>query len=209
MPGCLAMFGRRNGTGLSGRSEPQSSTINAGNTRRFSPPNTSRGQRADSHGVSDPSGQARGQVGRAQRGRSRHGFIPHSDSGTALGGKKRRPFADRSGSRAWNVLRSNCLQRAVQAPALTLAKGEWTDRHAGRGTTSILEVVPQVVLSPTSFRRRQPGGRDGGTAVRAGCSRRARGHVPERRQSCLSRPSRACWPGLRATDGTALGTSAR
>ena len=28
----------------------------------------------DSHGVSDPSGQARGHFGRAQRGRSRHGF---------------------------------------------------------------------------------------------------------------------------------------
>jgi hypothetical protein len=30
----------------------------------------------DSHGVSDPSGLARGHLGRAQRGRSRHGFPP-------------------------------------------------------------------------------------------------------------------------------------
>ena len=29
-----------------------------------------------SHGVSDPSGQARGHCERAHRGRSRHGFLP-------------------------------------------------------------------------------------------------------------------------------------
>lgn len=34
------------------------------------------GNDSGSHGVSDPSGQARGHVGRAQRGRSRHGLHP-------------------------------------------------------------------------------------------------------------------------------------
>ena len=52
--------------------------VRCGKTRRFSPPNmlcsTTCSDR-HSHGVSDPSGHARGHVGRAQRGRSRHGFL--------------------------------------------------------------------------------------------------------------------------------------
>jgi hypothetical protein len=34
------------------------------------------GSDRDSLGVSDPSGRARGHVGRVQRGRSRHGLLP-------------------------------------------------------------------------------------------------------------------------------------
>jgi hypothetical protein len=67
---------RTNGTGSSGRSESPSSAFDAANTRRFSPPNMlcpTTSSDSDSDGVSDPSGQARGHVGRAQRGRSRHG----------------------------------------------------------------------------------------------------------------------------------------
>ena len=46
----------------------------------------------DSHGVSDPSGHARGHFQRAHRGRSRH--VSCSDRGTgacSVGGKERRP----------------------------------------------------------------------------------------------------------------------
>ena len=56
----------------------QSSAFDAENIRRFSPPNmlcSTTCSDKDSHGVSDPSGQARGHVGRAQWGRSRHGFL--------------------------------------------------------------------------------------------------------------------------------------
>jgi hypothetical protein len=38
----------------------------------------------DSHGVSDPSGRARGHLGRAHRGRSRHGFLPPLRQGRRL-----------------------------------------------------------------------------------------------------------------------------
>jgi hypothetical protein len=74
----VANIVRTNMTGSSGRSGSQSSTFDAANTRQFPPPNmlcsTTCSDR-DSHGVSDPSGQARGHVGRAQRGRSRHRLL--------------------------------------------------------------------------------------------------------------------------------------
>jgi hypothetical protein len=137
---------RTNGTESSGRSVTESSVSDPGNTRHsFAAQHawtTECGDR-DSHGVSDPSGQARGHCWRAQRGRSRHGLIPHSDRSTCSGRQRAPPsFADRSGSRACKVLRSNCLRRAVEAQSLALAEGEWTDRHAGRGTTSNLRGRP-------------------------------------------------------------------
>jgi len=70
---------RTNRNGSSGQSESQSNAFDAENDRRFSPPNrlcSTPCSDRDSHGVSDPSGQARGHVGRAQRGRSRHYFLP-------------------------------------------------------------------------------------------------------------------------------------
>jgi hypothetical protein len=77
-PVCGNIF-RTNRTGSSGISESQSSPFDAENNRRFSPPNrlcSTPCSDRDSHGVSDPSGQARGHIGRAQRGRSRHGLLP-------------------------------------------------------------------------------------------------------------------------------------
>ena len=50
------------------------------------------GNETGSHGVSDPSGQARGHIGRAQRGRSRHGLHPHSHSGTCSGRQRAPPI---------------------------------------------------------------------------------------------------------------------
>jgi hypothetical protein len=46
----------------------------------------------DSHGVSDPSGHARGHFQRAHRGRSRHGSCSDRGAGAcSVGGKERRP----------------------------------------------------------------------------------------------------------------------
>ena len=71
------------------------------NTRRFSPPNMlcpTTSSDSDSHGVSDPSGQARGHC-RARAAGSLTPWFPASDCDTgrsAAGGKERRPYQERS-----------------------------------------------------------------------------------------------------------------
>ena len=120
----------------------------------------------DSHGVSDPSGHARGHFQRAHRGRSRHASC--SDRGTgacAVGGKERRP---------------SCWCRAL---TVKLAARESVIR--GAGGRSVVRVVavggpPRMHLGDNLnfrgrpqgrplvlVRRRQPGGRDAGTVARA------------------------------------------
>ena len=84
-----------NASRLSGRSVLRSAREHVPDSRQFSARNTdaqATDTDTDSHGVSDPSGHARGHLQRAHRGRSRH--VSCSDRGTcacSVGGKERRP----------------------------------------------------------------------------------------------------------------------
>ena len=104
-------------------------------------------QDTDGHGVSDPSGHSRGHFQRAHRGRSRH--VSCSDRGTgacAVGGKERRPScwcrAPHGGTCRQRIGYRRCWRESV---GRVVAAGLIFSDALGR-TTSISEVVPQVVL---------------------------------------------------------------
>ena len=111
---------------------------------------------ADTHGVSDPSGQARGNFGRAQRGRSRHGFpSPHRQRHLQWAAKSAAHSRALARSRT-NFLRRNWLQRSAEALALMRpqASGRPSVRAGGRpqSSTSAPRSSSAVGLQATSTR---------------------------------------------------------
>ena len=142
---------RTNGTRLSGGSGPRSApTSPAQITARRDPDGTFIDSDTDScsHGVSDPSGHARGHWTRAHRGRSRHGYLPLIAAGTLAVGRQRAPPIVRS-VRAFgrNLQLMNLLLASRVRNGTLVCRGGKDDQ--GRllgGTTSISEVVPKVVL---------------------------------------------------------------
>jgi hypothetical protein len=73
------------------------------------------------HGVSDPSGQARGHCGRAQRGRSRHGFLPLLLHRHVSGRQRAPPVSSSNRALRAKSLRTNEMLRSRRALAATLA----------------------------------------------------------------------------------------
>ena len=93
--------------------------------------------------MSDPSGQARGHFGRAQRGRSRHGFLPYCDTDAGSGRQERRPY------RTLAPTREVSEHEGMLRPPKPRGDARWrTDGgRAHDGDDLISEVVPEVVLS--------------------------------------------------------------
>ena len=121
----------------------------------------------DRHGVSDPSGHARGHFQRAHRGRSRH--VSCSDRGTgacAVGGKERRPSSWCRAFAAELAARESVIGGAGGAPSLAYlpAGGIFSDAFGGQ--LRFLRSSPRS-SSAVDIRRRQPKGRDGGTVATA------------------------------------------
>ncbi len=104
-------------------------------------------QDTDSHGVSDPSGHAQGPFQRAHRGRSRHGFLLWSGHRCLRIGRQRAPpivlVSRAHGATCGRTIGYRQCCREFRR-ARSCCQGIFSD--ALGGTTSISEVVPQVVL---------------------------------------------------------------
>jgi hypothetical protein len=116
-----------------------------GTTRAVANPGNDTG----SHGVSDPSGQARGHIGRAQRGRLTPWFpVPQRQWHLQWAAKS----AAQSPSVRASPAQSSTLALVTTFRGSTGAQVGYgrAGGHACRpGTTSIFEVGPEVVLSNT------------------------------------------------------------
>jgi hypothetical protein len=134
--------------------------------------------------------------------------IPAATTAPEVGGKERRPITECARAPA----RTSCAGIGYNGPSKHWRSGGLRARGRARvqaGDDLNFRGRPRGRPQPYAFRRRQPGERDGGTGVKARRSRRARDHVPGRRQWCSSRQSRSCSPGPPTTVGTGLGTWAR
>ncbi len=121
----------------------------------------------DSHGVSDPSGHARGHFERAHRGRSRHVSCSDRSTGAcAVGGKERRPSCWCRALTVELVARELVIDGAGGPPTLAylLPGGSSVTRSGGQ--PRFPRSSPRS-SSAVDIRRRQPRGRDGGTVARA------------------------------------------
>jgi hypothetical protein len=173
----------------------------------------------DSHGVSDPSGQARDRIQLAHRGRSRHGYCVGALFCADKGGTRRRPSTAVS-----CCSRSRGTRRRGHEMPLP-----WRISESLRGTTSEIAVVPWVVLSRCDMttpekairrlplgcrrcsfvlfrlvvgrpaRRRQPGARGAGIGGPSRRTRSGRLHDRVRRRAPSNQPSGSCSPDGRAT----------
>ena len=118
----------------------------------------------DSHGVSDPSGQAGGHFQRAHRGRSRH--VSCADRGTgacAVGGKERRPSCWCRALTVELAARASVVGGAGGRPSLASLMSGGSSRTRSGGQPRFPRSSPRS-SSAVVIRRRQPGGRDAGTA---------------------------------------------
>ena len=169
----VTSISRTNGTRSSGQSGPRSARTSTAETRRsrtqaraFMDTDTGTG----SHGVSDPSGQARGHFQRAHRGRSRHG-LPASDRDTgACSGRQRAPpivqrrracsvWKPRRDESVTGVAREKLRSRGAVRSGGIVASAPGGQPHFPRSSPRSSSAV--------GVRRRQPGERDAGTAATA------------------------------------------
>jgi hypothetical protein len=140
---------RTNASRLSGRSVLDSAREDVPDSWQFSGRNTdaqATDTDTDSHGVSDPSGHARGRWRRAHWGRSRH--VSCSDRGIgacSVGGKERRPSCCCRACAVKVAARESVIGGAGGRPSVASLPLEARPRRAA-GTTSISKVVPEVVL---------------------------------------------------------------
>ena len=161
---------RTSATGLSGRSAFRSARTCGPDSPRFRDRRQTLRrptQDTDSHGVSDPSGHARGHFQRGHRGRSRH--VSRSDRGTgacAVGGKERRPSCWCRALTVKLAARESVIGGAGGGPSLASLMPGGSARTGSGGQPRFPRSSPRS-SSAVDIRRRQPGGRDAGTVARA------------------------------------------
>ncbi len=199
---------RTNGTRLSGRSAPRSATHLLPITARLDceqRPHRQRHRHRQPWRERPRQDSARGRRRRRHRGRSRHGSCPDRGTGAWQWAAK---SAAHSLTR-WRARHGNPAARIDYGAAAreVVARARRWRRELADATVGGQPHFPRSSprsSSAVGVRRRQPGERDGGTGARARRTRPVRDRGRSRRQAWSTRPSRACWPGRRATVGRAL-----
>lgn len=161
----------------------------------------------DSHGVSDPSGHARGHFARAHRGRSRHVSCPDRGSGAcAVGGKERRPSCWCRALTVELAARESVIGGAGGGPSLASLMPGGSARTGSGGQPRFPRSSPRS-SSAVDIRRRQPGGRDAGTVARARRTQPVQVRGRWRRPRLGNLPSRARSGDRPTTVGRGLDTA--